>query len=197
MSQSTSNRGTGRTRNYACMVYPDSAPSNWLDIVSESKVGIFVSPLHNLDTNPTGEPKKAHYHVLVMFDAVKTMEQARAFFETFGGVGCETVQSVRGYARYLCHMDNPEKAQYSLDDVKQYGGADFRTAIGTASDKLKSIREMATWVAENDIISFSDVFEYAMVNRSDWFDTLCNGGSYTVKEYIKSRTWKMHQQEEK
>ena len=189
--------GAGRTRNFATMVYLDSAPENWKSIIAESKIPCFISPLHDKDINPDGEPKKPHHHVQVMFDGVKTKEQAKEFFDTFNGVGCEVVNSTRGMARYLCHLDNPEKAQYSIDDVVSYAGADYIATIGTAADKAKSIREMISYIEENDITCFSDLCQYSSINRSDWFDTLINSGAYFIKEYIKSRTWKLHHIEEK
>lgn len=189
--------GKGRTRNFACVVYPESAPDDWQNILSEQFVPAFISPLHDKDLNPTGEPKKPHYHVLIMFDNVKTTEQAKELFTLIGGVGCEKVNSVRGYARYLCHLDNPEKVQYSIDDIVSFAGADYIGTIGTAADKAKSIREMIVYIEENDVNCFSDLCLYSSVNRSDWFDTLINSGAYFIKEYIKSRTWKLHQIEEK
>lgn len=190
-------RGAGRTRNFATVVYPESAPVHWLDIVSSSKVPCFVSPLHDKDTNPDNTVKKAHYHVIAMFESVKTNEQAVEFFKTFNGVGCEVVKSLRSYARYLCHMDNPDKYQYSRDDVKSFGGADYIYTIGTAADKTKSIREMISFINEQDVTCFADLMLYASENRSDWFDTLINSGAYVIKEYIKSYTWKYHHTEEK
>lgn len=71
-----------RYRNFATVVYPDSAPPNWLDILSEHKVPAFVSPLHDSDVNPTGENKKAHFHVMLMFDGVKTLVQAKEVFDS-------------------------------------------------------------------------------------------------------------------
>jgi len=189
--------GKGRTRNYVTIVYPEIAPENWLTTISESRVPVFISPLHDKDINATGEPKKPHYHVMAMFDTVKTLEQAKSFFETFGGVGCEDVKSVRACARYFCHLDNPEKAKYSIDDVKQYGGADYMHSIGCASDKAKAIREMVAYIEENDITCWADLFLYASQDRSDWFDALINSAAYVTKEYIKSRAWKLHQLEEK
>lgn len=190
-------KGVSRTRNYATVLYPESAPGNWRETLIQLKIPVFVSPLHDKDKNATGEDKKPHYHVLIMFDSVKTKEQAKEICESFGGVGCEVVNSSRAYARYLCHLDNPEKAQYNIDDVQQFGGADYIALIGTAADKAKCIREMLAYIEENDVTCFSDLALLASVNRSDWFDTLINSGAYFIKEYIKSRTWKMHKKEEK
>lgn len=188
---------TFRTRNYATIVYLDSAPEDWRTILAESKTPIFISPYHDKDVNADGTPKKPHFHVMVMFDNVKTTDQAEEFFKSFGGVGVEIIKSRRAYARYLCHLDNPEKFRYEIDDVRAYGGADYIHEIGTCSDKLQSIREMRQYVNEFDIICYADLFDFAADNRSDWFDCLCNSGAYTMKEYIKSRTWKLHKLEEK
>lgn len=100
-----------RSRNFATVVYPDSAPENWLSIASELCVPAFISPLHDKDVNPTGEDKKPHWHVMFMFEGKKSIEQVQELFISFGGVGIEKVNSIRSYARYLCHLDNPDKAQ--------------------------------------------------------------------------------------
>ena len=65
-SKKSSNSGSGRTRNYATVVYPESAPSDWIDKLTECFVPAFISPLHDKDINPGGEPKKPHYHVIIM-----------------------------------------------------------------------------------------------------------------------------------
>lgn len=190
-------RGVSRTRNYATIVYLDSCPENWVDIIENEKVPVFISPLHDNDVNLNGDDKKPHFHVLVMFDSVKTLDQAKTFFDKFGGVGCEVVNSLRAYARYLCHLDNPEKAQYQIDHVVQFGGADYISCISCSSDKQKSIREMIVYIEENDIICFADLALWSSQNKSDWFDCLINSGAYFIKEYIKSRTWKLYRKEEK
>ena len=88
--------GSGRTRNFATVLYPESAPADWFDVLTELHIPAFISPLHDIDVNPTGEVKKEHYHVIIMFDSVKTTEQAIEVFQKIGGVGCERVNSVRG-----------------------------------------------------------------------------------------------------
>lgn len=180
---------TKRTRNFATIVYPESAPENWMEILSEKFVPAFISPLHDKDKNPTGEDKKAHYHVMIMFDGVKTKEQAQEIVDSIGGVGCENIQSVRGYARYLCHLDNPEKTQYKQEDVKCFCGADYPGTIGLVTDKYKAIGEMIDYCEENNIVSYSELLVYCRINRFDWFRVLCDNGTVVVKEYLKSRSW--------
>lgn len=183
--------GSGRTRNFATVVYPDSAPTGWQDILIEQFVPAFISPLHNLDVNPTGEVKKEHYHVIIMFEGVKTNEQAKEIFNLIGGVGCERVQSIRGYARYLCHLDNPEKYQYRIEDVRSLCGADYTGTIGLATDKYKAVGEMIDFCIENGIVSYSQLLIYARQERYDWFRVLCDNGTIVVKEFLKSLDWQM------
>ena len=181
--------GRGRTRNYATVIYPESAPSDWQELLVQQFVPAFISPLHDKDINPTGEPKKPHYHVLLTFENVKTKEQAENVFRAIGGVGCEVVQSLRGYARYLCHLDNPEKVQYSPDDVISMCGADYITAIGLVTDKYKAIGEMIDYCEINSLVSYSELLKYCRSNRFDWFRVLCDNGTVVMKEYLKSKAW--------
>ena len=178
-----------RTRNYASVIYPDSAPDGWQEILTQQFVPAFISPLHNQDVNPTGEIKKEHYHVIIMFDSVKTVEQAKDIFSLIGGVGCEIVQSIRGYARYLCHLDNPEKAQYSPDDVISLCGADYHGVIGLPIDKYKAIGEMMDYCEDNKVYSYSQLLRYARRERGDWFRILCDSGTKVIVEFLKSCYW--------
>lgn len=189
MATEKKSSGRGRTRNFATVIYPESASENWLEILQEQFVPAFVSPLHNMDVNPTGEVKKEHYHVILMFEGVKTNEQAKEIFEKIGGVGCEVVQSLRGYARYLCHLDNPEKAQYDTDAVRSLCGADYVSVCSLVTDKYKAISEMIDFCVSSDIVSYADLLEYCRENRFDWFRVLCDNGTVVMKEYLKSRLW--------
>ena len=182
---------TKRTRNFATVVYPDSdnTPKDWQEILSQQFIPAIISPLHDSDTNPTGEPKKPHYHVLLCYDNVKTRDQAKEIFGLIGGVGCEIVQSIRGYARYLCHLDNPEKAQYNTEDVKCLCGADFNGLTQLVIDKYKAIREIMFFCNENNILAYSELLEYASLERFDWFRVLCDNGTVVIKEYLKSLLW--------
>ena len=193
MTNRKTQKNESRYRNFATVVYPESAPQNWKEIIAELKLPVAVSPLHDKDKNPTGEPKKPHYHVLLCFEGVKSVEQVRALTQLFGGVGVEVVNTKRGYARYLCHLDNPEKAQYSQEDVLCFGGFDFQDVVGLPTDRLKAIEEMMDFCDENQILSYAYLCRYARSNRRDWFRVLCENGTYVIKEYLKSLEWEMEE----
>lgn len=178
-----------RTRTFATVVYPESAPDDWISILARLCIPAFVSPLHDSDKNPTGEDKKAHYHVLFMFDGVKTREQCLEVIESIGGVGCEMVQSVRAYSRYLCHLDNPDKQKYDVEKVQSFGGADYVSIIGLSVDRYRSIKDMMNFCKDNGIHSYALLCDWCAENRMDWFRLLCDNASYVMKEYMKSLSW--------
>lgn len=178
-----------RTRNFATVVYPESAPKKWQEKLAGHFVPAFISPLHKDDENPDGTKKKDHYHVIIMFDSTKTVEQAKEIFETIGGVGCEIVKSTRGYARYLCHLDNPEKAQYKPEEVKCLCGADYHNVISLSIDKYVAISEMEEFCEKYNVVSFFALCRYATQHRSDWSRILKECGSIYMREYLNSRKW--------
>jgi len=180
-----------RVRLWATVVYPESAPDNWLSVLRDLMIPCYVSPLHDKDLNADKTPKKPHYHVLMIFEGKKSRAQIEDIVKRFGGVGQEDVKSKRGYARYLCHLDNPEKAQYDIDDVKAYGGLDYESDIGIVINRYKVINEMIDFVSANNIFYYSDLCDYARVNEPQWFRVLCDNGSYMLKEYIKSNKYKL------
>lgn len=190
-------KGQGRTRNFACVVYEESAPDFWQGLLAEQAVPAFISPMHDRDLNPTGDPKKPHYHVMIMFEGVKTVSQAEEVFSVIGGVGCEKVKSLRGYARYLVHADNPEKAQYNVADVVSLCGADYIQATALQSDKYVAIREMLEFIEDNNIFSYAKFLKYCATSREDWFRSLCDSSTYVIKEFLKSRKWDYDEEQRK
>lgn len=180
----------GRTRNFATVVYPDSAPADWKEKLDQLHVAAFISPLHDKDINPNGEPKKAHYHVLVMFEGPKDYDtQVKPIFDEIGAVGREMVNSARGYARYLCHLDNPEKAPYSPSEVVCMGGADYYGVVTLPTDDLKIITEIKKFCRENEIYSLAEIIDIAESLHPEWYSTIVMSRCYVIDKYIKSLEW--------
>jgi len=180
-----------RTRNWTFIVYPESAPENWIEILSDEQVPFAISPLHDKDVNADGEVKKPHWHVMLMFKGNKSLGQIKKITDKFNSPAPQKVNSTKAMARYLVHLDNPEKYQYHKEDIKVYGGADIEQHLTSASEqkneRYDGIREMCEFVDQRGIIEFSDLMAYAMDNRSDWFELLCDNSAYVIGLYIKSR----------
>lgn len=186
-----------RSRYYAFLVYPESAPEDWKDILDSWHCQYLISPLHDSDTNPDGEIKKPHYHVLLVFDSLKSVAQFEDIRNSVGGVGREEVSSLRGYCRYLCHLDNPEKHRYSEDGVICGGGIDYFDIIGLPSDKYEMIAQMQDWCSENECFSYWELMRFARLNRNDWFRALCDNCSMVMSEFLKSYRWTALQSSDK
>lgn len=188
-SEKSKSQGAGRSRTFATIVYKDSAIPHWQDVLKEMAIPCFISPYHDKDVNPDKTPKKPHWHVLFMFDGVKSKEQIKEICDSLRSVGQENVASTRGYARYLCHLDNPEKAQYDPNEVIALGGADYREVIGLPSDKYIAIDEMMDFCDKYNVNSLYVLMNYARRHREDWKRVLTDSGAYIMREWLTSRKW--------
>lgn len=178
-----------RTRNWAFIVYPDSAPENWREILSDELVPCLISPLHNADLNVTGEEKKPHWHVILIFKGVKQQSQVEEITQKLNATIPQKVNDLRSYARYLCHLDNPEKAQYSIGDVQVLGGIDYFELIASAGDEDEIIDEILDWVNEQGCYSFKRLSDYARKNRKDWQRVIRKKSTLYISTYLKSFEW--------
>lgn len=183
-----------KKRNWAFVVYPESAPSDWREQLRLSGVQCAISPLHDKDLNATGEPKKPHYHVILVYGNPTTYNNVRAL--TNGKLGQtvpQALEQVRGYYRYLTHEDNPEKAQYSKADVEHINGFDIRDFVEmTKSEVTRYKREILAFVRDNDIMEYSDLMDVLLdggESTADWFEIASNNTMFLTK-YIASRRFK-------
>lgn len=184
-----------RKRNFVFVVAKESAPENWREILSEEHVPAFISPLHDQDVNPDGEAKFAHWHVMLMFKGKKSLDQVKEIAHKVGAVNdyVQVCQDVRGYARYLIHADNPEKAQYSAADVTAMGGADYLSVIGSAADTDTALGEMMDFCIANGCYSFYRLSIYARNNRPDWFRVITSSRTVFLTAWLKSMQWEINQ----
>lgn len=180
----------GRTRNFATVVYPDSAPSDWIEKLEEYHVSTLISPLHDKDVNPDGELKKPHYHVLMMFESPVDYEsKVKPIFDEIGAVGRENVVSARGYARYLCHLDNPEKAPYSASEVYCIGGANYYGITKLPTDDLEMLGDVFEFVEKNEIYSLAELLSICRIYHPEWFTMISMSRCYVIDKYIRSIAW--------
>lgn len=182
-----SEKKDNRTRNWSFIIYPESAPENWKELLLKQMVKFAVSPLHNEDINEgTGEFKKPHYHIYLSFEGKKSYEQVKTMIEPLNGTIPQTVNSAKGLIRYFVHKDNPEKAQYSINDIYCFGDIDIVSPFKTSSSRYEAIKEMIQFIKSQNITEFQDLMDYAMMEEEEWFRYLCDNSAYIIQEYIKS-----------
>lgn len=119
-----------KSRYWTFLIYPDSAPKNWYELLEDLHLPTCVSPLHDRDVNPDGEIKKAHYHVMICWDGPTSQSNVQDISNLFSGVLPCPVASVKGMYNYFTHKDNPEKFQYDYKDIVCISGFnidDYRT----------------------------------------------------------------------
>ena len=177
-----------RTRNWTFFVYPDSAPENWRDILDEMHMPWIESPLHDKDVDANGELKKAHWHILLLFGSKKSYEQVREITLRLKAPNPQKVMNLKGVVRYFAHMDDPDKFQYSKSEIIGHAGADPLIYLSASSgERYQLIKEMISFVKENEVDEIQDLIDYAMENRfDDWFPLLCDNSAFIMNNYIKS-----------
>lgn len=183
-------RGHDRTRIWSAIVYPESAPENWRELLDDEHIEWAESPLHELDVNPTtGEQKKPHWHIVLAFDGPKSYEQVASLLEPLNCPAPRKCASLKGAVRYFIHLDNPEKYQYSRYDIVGHGGFDVAAAlVPTSASRYSMIAEMTAWCRETNCCDFSVLFDYAVAEHTDdWFPLLCDSCAYVMKAYLISR----------
>jgi hypothetical protein len=167
-----------------------SAPDNWSDVIDAEHIQWVESPLHDKDVNEADEEqKKPHWHILLLFEGVKSYEQVKEITDKLNATIPQKVASTKGLVRYMAHMDNPEKYQYDKTKIIGHGGVDVAEYLKPVnSSRYLLIGEMRQWVEDNACSEFYMLFDYAFSEKfDDWFPLLCDNSAYIMGEYIKSR----------
>ena len=191
------NASATRTRNWALIVYPDSAPENWREIINSWHIAWAHSPLHDKDINPNSEEdKKAHWHVVLLFDSVKSFDQVRELTSVLNCPIPQQVNSIIGTVRYFIHLDNPEKYQYPRDEICSFGNIDIDEILKPSKSMVVSfVKQIQNLLVEHNIYEFSDAAEFLQEAHPDLFETFFTHTFYFTS-YLKSRFYKRIRREQ-
>ena len=195
--------GVARAKNYTLVVYPEDLSTEmqtndaWIDVFRDLGHKLVVSPYHDKDINADGSKKKPHYHILLQGGRnwIKFAELKDLVKTDLGGKGVAVPQKCSnsdGLKRYMTHIDNPDKYQYSKDDIRCYNGASIDSAYLISEEGKKlAIYDIMAFVREHEEMSnYYQLMNYAMDLKADgdstWFDVLLSN-SWTIERYISSR----------
>jgi len=184
------NTSNKKSRYWSFVIYPESLPENWKDLLTDTHIKLCVSPLHDKDINPTGELKKPHYHVLLVFDGPTTYNRVNSISQLLNGTICQVVSNVGGLYRYFTHKDNPEKAQYKECDILSFNGFNIIDYDILSNSDYFLIRDnIFSIIYQENIIEYSCLIDFLRKHQDVYFyeyDFACKN-SYLFDKYLTSR----------
>jgi hypothetical protein len=182
--------GGKKKRNWAFVIYPESLPKDWLDILKMSGLPIAISPLHDKDVEADGvTPKKPHYHCIAVYGNPTTFSNVKNLTDRLNAPIPIALDQVRGMYRYLTHKDNPEKYQYDEKDIQNLNGfsiLDFCELTKNEVNKIK--RALLAVIREHQFTEYRTFMDYVDLNLSDnEFDVASNHTFFFDKYLTSSR----------
>ena len=182
-------------RNWAFVVYPDSLPSDYEEIIINTGLPMAFSPLHDKDVNPTGESKKPHYHVICYYENTTTFKNVKENVTTLlNGTIPIKLESMVGMYRYHLHLDNPEKFQYDDRFRTFYNGFDVSKVDSLSYTEVsKTLRDIQQFIIDNSILEYSDLLDILNDNELFIMWNVAKDHTLFLKSYIDSRRFKTRQ----
>lgn len=183
-----------RARVWTLVVYPESAPENWRDVLDSFHVPWVESPLHDKDKNADGTVKKSHWHVVLFFEGKKSFMQVKEITTALNGPIPKRVMSAKGIIRYLVHLDNPEKYQYQREQIKCHQGCEIESYFEESfSSRLETLSEMIEFIRDSQIENFMDFLSYCIDNdEKQWFNVAVNYNTMALQAAINGVYQKRH-----
>lgn len=177
-----------KARAWAFIVYPESTPENWKEVLQQTGIQFAISPLHDSDRDPTEENKKPHWHVIVLWGNTTTGSAVRRITESVNAPVPIPLNGIKGYYRYFTHKDNPEKFQYDEKDIQALNGFNIADFVEmTNSEVLKLKQELQAFIIENNIIEYADLIDYLLCEGLTEKYDIATSHTYFFDKYISSR----------
>lgn len=176
-----------KKRNWACVIYPESLPTNWIEILEKTGLQIAVSPLHDRDVEADEQtPKKPHYHVILCYSGPTTFSIVKKITDSLNAPNPISLEAVRGYYRYLTHKDNPEKAQYDENEIRHLNGFSIIDFLDLSKSEVAKIKKfLRQKIEEEKITEFWDFMAY-VENFSDEYYDVASGNTFYFSVLIRS-----------
>ena len=177
-----------RSNKWAFLLYQDSAPKNYLDILEELHIPFVLSPWHNKDINKeTGEFKKAHKHGALYFDSLKSYSQVSELLTKNLNTPAhvEPVMSPKGMYDYFTHAENPEKTLYDINEIETGCGFELdKFLINNNSDEFLSM--VIDIIEERNFTEFNNLVRYARTENPLLLHLIIDK-TYFFAKYLDSR----------
>ena len=179
-----------RSNKWAFLIYKESVPENYLDILEELHIPFIISPWHDKDIiKETGEFKKAHKHGAFYFDSLKSFSQVSELIKDKlnGPSHVEPVMSPKGMYDYFIHAENPEKTLYNIEDIESGCGFELDKFLIEQNSNLFLVTVIDV-ITDNDFTEFEDLVHYAR-NKDISLLGLIIERTYFFTKFLDSRRY--------
>ena len=173
------------------IVYPESAPENWRDELSQLGLPFAVSPLHNRDVNESAEGgpelKKPHHHMIMVWNHSTTWLNVIRVAEAIHSPLPIPALDIRNRYDYFIHKHDPHKYQYDPADIQTFNGFDIGQLQKLTGAEVCNIMTELTKICRDMVITeYSDLIFYCIDNglsqhldvaqhHTIYFTAICKG----------------------
>ena len=182
---------TKRSNKWAFLLYKESAPENYIDILEEMQVPYILSPWHDQDVDKkTGELLKAHKHGALFFDSLKSYTQVSELLAENLNTPkkVQIVLSPKGMLDYFTHAQNPDKTPYNAEDIESGAGFDLDQFL-VEQQSGRFINEVIDLINDYNFTEFQDLVIYARHNDPRLL-TLIMNCTYFFTKFIESKRYR-------
>ncbi len=179
-----------RSNKWTFLLYQDSSPENYIDILEEMMIPYILSPWHDKDIDKkTNEIKKPHKHGALFFESLKSYSQVSALLteKLNTPAHIEMVHSPTGMLNYFTHATNPEKTAYNTEDIEYGAGFDINKFL-TDQNSDKAVADIIDIIEGNNFKEFRDLVEYLKINNNAYLNIVANK-TYFFSKYLDSRRY--------
>lgn len=181
-----------KKRNWAFVLYPESAPEYWRERLQQTGLQCVISPLHDKDVDPDGNPKKPHYHVIIVYSGPTSYNVVKQLTQSLNQPIPQALEQVRGYYRYLTHKDNPDKTQYSEDDIETINGFNISDYVELTKSEVNVYkRKLQQLIIKVDVLEYCDFMDFLLDNEMNTEYDIASNNTYFFEKYISSRRNKL------
>ncbi|MDU2990950.1 MAG: replication protein [Streptococcus mitis] len=177
-----------RSNKWAFLIYQESAPENYLDVLEEMHIPFVLSPWHDKDVNKeTGEFKKAHKHGVLFFESLKSYTQVSELLteKLHTPSHVEVVMSPKGMYDYFIHAENPDKTLYNMDEIESGCGFELEQFLITNNNE-QFLSTVIDIIEEHNFTEFNNLVRYARVENPSLLNLIIDK-TYFFAKYLDSR----------